>query len=88
MIRRLTTTLQPPLRLARVARHRWECAEGHDPILLARYDDAGVVEIRMRDRVYITMGCVHAICPRCGREHVLDIGTLVPAHADDRQARP
>lgn len=67
------TAPRPPMRLAR---HRWECTNGHEPVLLARYDDAGVIEIRMRERVYIARGSVQAFCPRCGCEHILELQSL------------
>jgi hypothetical protein len=52
---------------------RWECRCSEPPILLARYDAGGQVQIKVRDRFYIASGCVYATCPRCGAQHVLDL---------------
>ena len=41
-------------------------------MLLATYDDAGRVNIKVRDRYWHVQGRVQTICPKCGREHVLD----------------
>ena len=54
-------------------RHRGECTCTTPATLLAIYEPGGLIEIRMRDRVYVTSGCVHATCPRCGVQHVLDL---------------
>ncbi len=62
-------------------RQRWECTCTTPATLLAIYEPGGLIEIKMRDRVYVTSGCVHATCPRCGVQHVLD---LRPASATDR----
>src|SRR5689334_4631628 len=57
----------------RAPRQRWECRCGDPPILLARYDPGGKIEIKLRDRYYIASGCVYATCPRCGAQHILDL---------------
>jgi hypothetical protein len=66
-----------PARGGRAARRepklRWECRCGDPPILLARYDPGGQVQIKVRDRFYIASGCVYATCPRCGAQHILDL---------------
>lgn len=57
---------------------RWECRCTDPPILLARYDPGGRVQIKIRDRYYLASGCVHATCPRCGAQHVLDLRPATP----------
>jgi hypothetical protein len=57
----------------RAARQRWECRCSEPPILLAMYEPGGQVEIKLRDRFYLASGCVHATCPRCGTQHILDL---------------
>lgn len=57
----------------RAPKLRWECACVDPPILLARYDPGGKVQIKIRDRYYMASGCVHATCPRCGAQHILDL---------------
>jgi hypothetical protein len=64
---------------------RWECRCAEPPILLARYDPGGQVQIKVRDRFYIASGCVYATCPRCGAQHVLD---LRPDDGDDHTPLP
>lgn len=54
-------------------RYRWECRCCEPPVLLAMYDPGGPVEIKVRDRFYLASGCVHATCPRCGTQHILDL---------------
>jgi hypothetical protein len=55
-------------------RYRWECRCSSPPILLARYDPGGQIEIKVRDRFYyMASGCVQAICPKCGTTHILDL---------------
>ncbi|CAN5580521.1 hypothetical protein BH23CHL5_BH23CHL5_21350 [soil metagenome] len=51
---------------------RWECACKEPPLLLATYDSAGRVNIKVRDRYWHVQGRVQTICPRCGQEHVLE----------------
>lgn len=52
---------------------RWECRCSDPPILLARYEPGGSVQIKIRDRYYMASGCIHATCPRCGAQHILDL---------------
>jgi len=52
---------------------RWVCDCSKPPVLLAIYDDSGRIEIKVRDRYYVARDLLHAICPRCGARHVLDI---------------
>lgn len=52
---------------------RWECGCNEPPILLAMYEPGGQVQIKLRDRFYLASGCVHATCPRCGAQHILDM---------------
>lgn len=55
-------------------RYRWECHCSDPPILLARYDPDGHIEIKVRDRFYhLASGCVQATCPKCGATHILDL---------------
>ncbi len=66
----------------RSPRYRWECRCSDPPILLARYDPSGHLEIKVRDRFYyMASGWVQAICPKCGATHLLDLRP--PEHADD-----
>lgn len=58
---------------AKPPRIRWECGCGDPPILLAMYEPGGQVQIKLRDRFYMASGCVHATCPRCGAQHILDL---------------
>lgn len=53
--------------------HRWECRCCEPPVLLAMYDSDGQIQIKVRDRFYVALGCVHATCPRCGTVHELDL---------------
>lgn len=58
----------------RSPRYRWECRCSDPPILLARYEPGGHLEIKVRDRFYyMASGCVQAICPKCGAAHLLDL---------------
>lgn len=68
-----TMALNRSLRARLRQRRRWECTCTNPPTLLAIYEPGGLIEIKMRDRVYVTSGCVHATCPRCGVQHVLDL---------------
>jgi hypothetical protein len=58
---------------ARDAVFRWECRCQEHPVLLATYNAAGRVNIKVRDRYWHVLGQVRTICPRCGAEHVLDL---------------
>jgi hypothetical protein len=62
-----------PARTGRTPRTRWECRCSDPPILLAMYEPGGQIQIKLRDRFYMASGCVHATCPRCGAQHVLDL---------------
>jgi hypothetical protein len=53
--------------------HRWECRCCNPPVLLAMYEPGGQIQIKVRDRFYLASGCVHATCPRCHTQHVLDL---------------
>jgi hypothetical protein len=52
---------------------RWECRCQEPPVLLATYDDRGLIHIKSRDRYWHVLGTVHTVCPRCGSEHALDL---------------
>lgn len=58
----------------RAPRYRWECRCSDPPILLARYEPGGPIEIKVRNRFYyLSSGWVQAICPKCGATHLLDL---------------
>lgn len=52
---------------------RWECSCSEPPVLLGMYEPGGHVQIKAHDRFYMASGCVHAMCPRCGANHILDL---------------
>lgn len=58
--------------------YRWVCPCQEPPVLLATYDPAGRLNIKVRDRYWHLFGFGHvqAICPKCGGEHVLDLRML------------
>ena len=69
--------------------HRWECAcDPQRPTLLAMYDDAGEVRIKLRDRFFFVRGSVRAICPKCGAEHALDARGEQPGGSRPPSATP
>jgi hypothetical protein len=70
----------------RTTKQRWECRCSDPPILLAMYEPGGQVEIKLRDRFYLASGCVHATCPKCGAQHILDLRPS--ADPDDPDAGP
>ena len=51
---------------------RWVCNCEDPPVLLATYDHTGRVNIKARDRYWHCIGRVQTICPKCGREQVMD----------------
>lgn len=57
------------------APQRWVCHCQHPPVLLATVDHVGTVNIKVRDRYWHLSGFgrVHAVCPRCGGNHWLDL---------------
>ncbi len=63
---------------ARRSVYRWVCPCQEPPVLLATYDPAGKLNIKVRDRYWHLYGFGHvqAICPKCGAEHVLDLRQL------------
>ncbi|HYI14668.1 MAG TPA: hypothetical protein VEX37_04720 [Thermomicrobiales bacterium] len=70
----------------RGTKQRWECRCADPAILLAMYEPGGQVEIKLRDRFYLASGCVHATCPRCGTQHILDLRPS--SDADDLCSAP
>lgn len=54
---------------------RWECGCQTPPVLLATWEVGGRVNVKVRDRYwhFDGFGQVHAVCPRCASEHVLDL---------------
>lgn len=57
---------------------RWECRCQDPPVLLGTYDAAGRIHIKTGDRYYHVHGQVRTVCPRCGTEHILNLGDLLP----------
>jgi hypothetical protein len=57
---------------------RWVCRCQEPPFLLGTFDEAGRINIKMRDRYLHIMGVVATHCPRCGAEHVLDLRDKLP----------
>lgn len=81
--RQLPRTARPRIGADRSLRgtpppYRWVCPCQEPPVLLATYDPAGKLNIKVRDRYWhlYGFGHVHAICPKCGGEHVLDLKHL------------
>jgi hypothetical protein len=64
--------------------YRWECPCQDPAVLLATYDPAGRINIKVRDRYWhlAGFGQVQAICPRCAAEHILDLRVLHDAIDD------
>lgn len=58
--------------------YRWECHCRTPHVLLATYSAAGRMNIKVRDRYWhlYGFGQVHAVCPRCAAEHILDLRDL------------
>ncbi len=52
---------------------RWECRCAEPAILLGIYATGRHVEIKCGDRFYLASGVIHATCPRCGVQHILDL---------------
>lgn len=55
---------------------RWVCPCSTPPVLLATVE-GDKVNLKVRDRYYHIEGVrgrLRAICPRCGREHLLTLG--------------
>lgn len=65
---------------------RWVCRCQSPPVLLATYDQAGRINIKVRDRYWHVIGMVATHCPKCGAEHVLDLRptTFTSADPSDR----
>ena len=49
--------------------HRWECDDDgrHEPILLGKFNDQGIVQIKIKDRWMEIDGLVRVRCPMCGQ---------------------
>ena len=67
-----TSTPGPHEAIVRPA-YRWECHCRQPPVLLGTYDLDGSVNIKIRDRYWHIEGRVATTCPKCGRQHVLDL---------------
>lgn len=66
--------LLPPA--APAAPRRLLCPCSLPPVLLATIED-GRVNLKIRDRYYHiegVQGRIRAICPRCGKEHIVELG--------------
>lgn len=50
---------------------RWTCPHHITPVLLAMVDNAGHLQIKVRNRVWLISDftTVTATCPKCGRRH-------------------
>lgn len=57
---------QPPV-------YRWECRCREPAVLLATFDLAGRIEIAQRDRYWQVNGRVATNCPKCGKQHQLEL---------------
>lgn len=58
------------------APRRWVCRCSAPPVLLATVE-GDMVNLKIRDRYYhieCARGRLRAICPRCGKEHLLALG--------------
>jgi hypothetical protein len=62
----MSTKPQPPL-------YRWECRCREPAVLLATFDLSGRIEIAQHDRYWQVNGRVATSCPRCGKQHVLEM---------------
>lgn len=69
--------------------YRWVCPCQEPPVLLATYDPAGRLNIKVRDRYWHLFGFGHvqAICPRCGAEHLLDLRALKKQTQEDSSGK-
>ncbi|HWV22865.1 MAG TPA: hypothetical protein VNZ58_01630 [Thermomicrobiales bacterium] len=74
---------------AAAAPYRWVCPCREPAVLLATYDVAGRLNIKVRDRYWHLFGFGHvqAICPRCGAEHLLDLRALKKQTERERASR-
>ena len=57
---------QPPI-------YRWVCGYHRPPVLLATFDLAGRIVIAQEDRYWQVNGRVATHCPKCGKEHLLQL---------------
>lgn len=50
---------------------RWTCPNHGSPVLLAMVDNAGNLQIKVRDRIWLIndFTTVTATCPKCGERH-------------------
>lgn len=50
---------------------RWTCPNHSSPVLLAMVDNAGHLQIKVRNRVWLISDytTVTAVCPKCGQRH-------------------
>ncbi|HYP61918.1 MAG TPA: hypothetical protein VEQ36_15940 [Thermomicrobiales bacterium] len=72
--------------------YRWECGCHRPPVLLATFDLTGRIEIAQEDRYWQVNGRVATHCPKCGKEHLLQlrldpsvIATLPKPWREERQ---
>ena len=62
---------------------RWLCQCSSPPVLLATFEE-GNVNLKIRDRYYHIEGLqgrIRATCPRCGKEHIVDLHPTGPGNA-------
>jgi hypothetical protein len=60
---------------------RWLCHCSSPPVLLATFEE-GNVNLKIRDRYYHIEGLqgrIRATCPRCGKEHIVDLHPAAPS---------
>jgi hypothetical protein len=58
--------LRPPV-------YRWECSCRRPPVLLATFDLGGRIMIANPDRYWQVDGRAATSCPKCGKQHVLQL---------------
>jgi hypothetical protein len=66
----------PPARVSAKPRppiYRWECACRQPAVLLALFDLKGRIDITQRDRYWQVNGRVATNCPKCGKQHLLEL---------------
>ena len=67
--------LEPTAKAERSEYVRWTCPYHDPPVLLAMVDDAGHLQIKVRNRIWLVneYSSVVAICPKCGARHTRKI---------------
>ena len=62
-----------PLGLPRSPLYRWECTCRRPTVELATYDLTGRIRIGPHDRYWQVNGRIATNCPKCGKQHVLEM---------------